>query len=231
MMFTMSMRALLATAFCSTARPLGGEAPTWWSAACRRTATVRPLAAAQSSTILMALLRRSMPARVGQRVVLDVQVDPGDVVGGDDASRTRPAIELDVGAAVGDLGAGVVGGVPAERGDDVAAAGPDGVDVAAERRRTRSACRCRRSSTPCRSPGSAVWMNAIVRYLSPDWLDEPGEAVAGVRLEVRREDVGGQRDRRRPGRIRWRRRRRRRAGRDDDARPVAAHVGVIDAWG
>src|SRR5256885_513314 len=72
-------------------------------------------------------------AGVGQRVVLDVHVQPGHVVGRDDLDVGGRDL-VDVGAAVGDLGRRVVGADPAEGRHDVAAARPDLGDVRAEHR-------------------------------------------------------------------------------------------------
>src|SRR5579863_270474 len=58
--------------------------------------------------------------RVGQRVRLDVQVDTGHVVGGDHL-LVDGGDAGDVGATVGDVGAGGVGRVAAEGWDDLAA--------------------------------------------------------------------------------------------------------------
>ncbi len=104
------------------------------------------------------------PGRVGERVGLDVQVDPRHVVGGDQALEDR-GDRLHAGAAVGDLGVGGVGGVAAERRDDVAAACLDRGDVAAEAGRGDRLRRCRRPSRPCRSrpsrsagtPATGTW--------------------------------------------------------------------------
>src|SRR5215471_6432674 len=68
---------------------------------------------------------------IGQRVRLDVQIDTWDVIGGDHL-LVDPGYRRDAGATVGDIGAGGVRGVTAERGDDVAARRLDHGDVAAE---------------------------------------------------------------------------------------------------
>ena len=68
--------------------------------------------------------------QVGERVVLDVHVEAGDVVGRHDLLVGGRDL-VDIGAAVGDLAAFVVGAVPAERRHDVTAARPDLRDVGA----------------------------------------------------------------------------------------------------
>ena len=197
-MFTTLTRAPSATAFCRTASPAGvspvgerGQRVGELDAA-----VVRPGPGLGLRDRLVA----AVDARgVAERVRLDVQVDPGHVVGGDQLLED-PGDPGHAGAAVGQLRAGGVRRVAAERRDDVAAPGLDGGDVRAEGRRGDGlrgvAVPVRRARAGCRG-----LQKGQGQVPGPGRLGQGGQAAVGgvVGLEVRGEHVRGQRAAARPG--------------------------------
>ena len=118
-MLTTSTRVWWAIALCSTLTPLPHQPGR------RRRQGVgdlqRPVVAARPPLDQRQRLVAAVdPGAVAKRAVLDVHVQPRHAVRGDHRLVGRDQV-LEVGAGVGQLPAGVVGAVPAERGDHVPA--------------------------------------------------------------------------------------------------------------
>ena len=127
------------------------------------------------------------PGGVGNRGSLDVQVDPGYVIGPDQALEyLRDRVHAR--AAVGELGASRVGCVAAERRDHVAASRLDRRDVGTEAGRPD-----RRAGVAIPVGGARAGRGRLQerqrQELRAGRRRQRGQAAAGViRLEVRRED-------------------------------------------